>query len=277
MWQFPFVLTRPARTSCHTFEPGEEFALVDEFQTYGGKPPKVNHMWRDSKGRDLITDSTAFKLKPFNYPIMSKNKTTKKTSTPVSSIDLKLPTATIDLQAICANIWYKYHNDKSLSKEDKLQLREVYNEAARAINRINPGTIVIMSDNPKWKPSTPEEGKYIPPSHEHLMQHEQETVDVWLGRIVLDGSENMPPEDFEEVPLPKYKPQDRPAPHLVTPRAAATKAASSAPKKEGGTVAQIIALYESGVSKKDIIEVHGFNKNTVNRQVGEYIKRQQSK
>lgn len=261
MWQFPFVLTRPARTSCHTFESGTEFLLVED---WGGAAP--NQMWQDKKGRILITDKTAFQIKTL---FMSK----KTKQSDVIDIDLQLPTAKIDLQAICANIWHKYHNDKSLTKQDKEKLRNKYNEAARSINKINPGTIVIMSENTKFRPSTPEEGKYIPPSHEHLMQHGAEDIDTWMGKIIIDGADNTAPDFDEDVPLPKNKPKDRHIEKIQTPRAVT----AVTPKKEGGTVAQIIALFESGVSKKDIIEQHGFNKNTVNRQIGEYIKRQQSK
>ena len=42
----------------------------------------------------------------------------------------------------------------------------------------------------------------------------------------------------------------------------------------GGLIGQIIKLHESGKSKAEIIAL-GFNKSTVSRQVGEYIKRQQ--
>lgn len=258
MWVFPFVLTRPARTSCHQFEIGNEFQRIDD---WGGNP--VNQRYQDPKGRVLITSASAFKIKPLNFQHMAKSKK----ANPVSSINLELPTAIIDLNAICANIWYKFFNDKSLTKADKDLLRTTYNDAARAINKVRPGTIVIMSDNPKWKPSTPEEGKYIPPSHDHLSQHAAETTDAWLGRVVISGADLETPIDDEvDVPIPAKKSTAR-----VT---TAPVSAGAIPKKEGGTVAQIIALYESGVSKKDIIEVHGFNKNTVNRQVGEYIKRQ---
>lgn len=42
----------------------------------------------------------------------------------------------------------------------------------------------------------------------------------------------------------------------------------------GSKIAQILDLFKSGKSKQQIIDA-GFNKSTVNRQVGEYIKRQQ--
>lgn len=67
---------------------------------------------------------------------------------------------------------------------------------------------------------------------------------------------------------------------LFTISAAASKAGSSTlivenPRKPG-VVAEIIALHVSGKSKADIIAA-GYNKNTVNRQVGEYIKTQKPK
>lgn len=39
-----------------------------------------------------------------------------------------------------------------------------------------------------------------------------------------------------------------------------------------GKIAEIIALFVSGKTKKEIIEA-GYNKSTVNRQIGEYVKR----
>jgi len=43
--------------------------------------------------------------------------------------------------------------------------------------------------------------------------------------------------------------------------------------QKGGKVAEILNLYKSGKSRKEIIEM-GYNKNTVNRQIGEYEKAQ---
>lgn len=67
---------------------------------------------------------------------------------------------------------------------------------------------------------------------------------------------------------------ETPGEHLSVKKKIAGKVVSmKSDQPRGGIIGQIIKHYESGKSKADIIAL-GFNKSTVNRQVGEYIKRQ---
>jgi len=49
------------------------------------------------------------------------------------------------------------------------------------------------------------------------------------------------------------------------------------PVDGSGKIAQILELHKKGLSNKQIVDDHGFNKSTVNRQVSEYKKRESAK
>lgn len=113
------------------------------------------------------------------------------------------------------------------------------------------------------KPLTAAERKTLMRQY-NMVAEKINTIADFKAVIILTPSTRM-----ELPPREEGKELNAPARAVKAP---APKAAPA--PKTSSVIGQIIALHLEGKSKKDIIAA-GYNKSTVNRQVGEYIKKHQ--
>lgn len=147
-----------------------------------------------------------------------------------------LPDSVLEKHELAHELWLQYF-DKDTPREKRKELRAKYNQVAKAANEQQQHAgLQILTESTQWIPKP-------------------------------QGKEVAKPQPSNPVSKPANS-------------TAAKATTNAAPAKltelgtGGGKIAEIIALHLAGKSKKEIIEA-GYNKSTVNRQVGEYIKRQQ--
>ncbi len=154
------------------------------------------------------------------------------------------------MDEVCTDLWYKYFTpEKELSATDKRLLRDKYNEAAKHLNTLAGTTRVItITPSTVWVPTKGTEEK------------KPGLVTKILSTAAKD--ESAPSQGSKGKGKGTEGKGVKPA--LKVPVANASGS---------GKIEQILALHIAGKTNKEIVEA-GFNKSTVNRQVGEYKKRQ---
>lgn len=200
----------------------------------------------------------------------------------------------VELQEQADSLWDKYF-DKSTpyTDERREEIKTEYNLVANKINSIKgKGSIRLISNRTEWAPGDEEE---VTPELEEVL--DRNIADV------VEANKAQEAKLFIETEKPKRKKKDTvqvmdgggSGSKLVPANSEAGKAeikrreqfkednpdsvaATAAPvksqKKDGGKsiIEQILDLHRAGKTNKEIVAL-GFNKSTVNRQVGEYKKR----
>lgn len=151
--------------------------------------------------------------------------------------DFVLPDNIIDLHDTAHELWMQYFKPpQPMSSAQKRALRERYNLVAKAANDMQGHASL----------------QHITPSTQ------------WIPK---SGQEDL-------TKAKAAKPISKPAASTTQPAQAKIAPLATLTGGGSGKIAEIIALHLQGKSKKEIIEL-GYNKSTVNRQVGEYIKKHQ--
>lgn len=148
--------------------------------------------------------------------------------------EFKLPDGVAAKHELATELWLEYFN-KETPREKRKLIRERYNLVAKAANKEqNHASLQILTESTQWIPK-PEPKE---PAKKPVAAPTKATTD------------SKPVKSTTSSPHANYK------------------------EPQTGKIAQLLSLFKQGVSKKDLIEKHGFNKSTVNRQVGEYLKAQ---
>lgn len=177
--------------------------------------------------------------------------------------DFEWPVTVIGLQTLAALGWAEYWSPKKpLSKEEKRLIREKYNEVVTKVNKANPGTFLLLTESTKIA-GTPKPLRVAEP-----VQKPKNSYTSIAPVVNMPVSKtNRASQDSKSAPVKGQAAKNQPVKQ--------TTKATDKELPKGGKVAEIIALYRKGKTKAEIIEA-GYNKNTVNRQIGEYIKKQKN-
>lgn len=172
------------------------------------------------------------------------------------------------LDDIADRLWYEYFCPAEVpdSKVRKF-IMEQYNVIAKQINAIvGFGRMQILTSSVRWQKKEDDLGPDL------LEPIYLETVE--FPKRAAPGIKPVTPT---KLPNPPQESKQESRSRLKNSRSSTTTAqpANKPQKGAGGKsiIEQIIDLHIQGKSKKEIIEM-GYNKSTVNRQVGEYIKKQ---
>ena len=193
----------------------------------------------------------------------------------------------VELQEQADELWTKYFDTVTPYSDDrKRELREEYNRIAEKINSIK-GSNVVRTIGARTEFVFPDDLDEVQPGSKLEEDLDKNVADMvqqapkpkrGKGVQVMNpgghGSKIVPEDSKqgqEELRRREQFKQDNP-----DSVAANATAPVKSQKKEGGKsiIEQIIELHEQGLSNKQIVE-KGFNKSTVNRQVGEYKKRKE--
>lgn len=149
-----------------------------------------------------------------------------------------MPESVIEKHELHAQLWMDYFRPKEpLNKSDRRLLRERMNSVAKAANtQQNHASLQVITESTQWQP----------------------TPDAEAAVVAKKNGAKPKAQSTESKPKTGT---NKPA-----------QLNSSAGVPASGKIKEIIDLHLQGFSKKDII-AKGYNKSTVNRQVGEYIKR----
>lgn len=187
----------------------------------------------------------------------------KKVTFNIEEDEFKVPDTIDEMDELAPKLWEQYF-DKStkLKPTERRVIMDRYNMVAKARNKaLNFTAYIILTPSTRIESKEP-----LAPATKPLPG---QSVQSFNTQQRING-EAVVPVTAADVPPRRNTPMPKP---ISVPT---TGTAAPGEPKPGSTIAQILELHKQGKTKKEIIEA-GFNKSTVNRQVGEYIKRTQNK